>query len=389
MNSKIVKVHPGRRTLAAVIDFLIAAFIGLGFFAATQAIFMKSAKGKELESTLWNYQIDSGLYADVEGKLTPYEEYNDYQKYEEIMTNYYLVWLPTQNTEIHYDNYWYNVHILGLNDAKGIYDAEDLASIKEPSNTGSALWRYQMEGDDTLYDEIGVPVDSLYEGGVLTPAGKAALRTFYCSGDDSRRSVYYNAIQNLFYQPFFVDVYNVYSAFNLLYPIMVAAPLAALIIFLVLPLIFKNGASLGKKVMHMCLVNRLGFTIKRAQVVLRTLPSILLGTILLVFLPLLWSVIVMTVILLTSYLLSIFETNRRALHDFLAGTMVVNEDESVIYDSAADQEAGEAAFEARMKAADELLAEGQRIIDREIREKAEIPDKKQEKTPESEASDDN
>lgn len=386
---KIVNAKPWRRTLAAVIDFLIAAFLGLGIFALTQTIFLKSPKGKQLESALIHLQVESGLYYEVDGTPTPYEEFNDYKRYEEIMTNYYLVFLPAQDDTITYDNYWYNVHILGLNDDRNLYGQEDLDAIQLPSKTGSTFWRYATEGEEVLYDQIGVPVDSFYEDGVLTQQAKVTLRTFYCSGDDSVRSVYYNAIQNLFYQPFFLEYYNVYTAYSLPYPLMVAAPLAALLIFLMFPLIFKNGASIGKKIMHCCLVNREGFTIKRAQVVLRTLPQILVGAVLLFFLPLKWSVIIMSVLLFASYVLSIFELKKRSVHDFIAGTMVIDEEESVFFDSLADQEAAEKAYEERMIVADQIRQEGQEIIDREMREKAEIPDDKREKTPEDFSSDDN
>lgn len=364
---KLVKANAGWRTLAAVIDLLIACFLGMGIFALTQTIFMSSSTGQQLTTLIHDYQVDSGLYYDDEdGNLTAYGDYSDYTRYQSMISNYYLVYLPSMDEAIKYDTYWYNVFILGLSDEEGIYSKEDLESIQEPSK-GCALWEYQIvEGTKNL-DLIAVPASSLYQDGKLTDQAKTDLLQFYCSTE--KRSVYYNAMQNLFHQQFYEATYNKASAYNLVYPLCIAIPLALLIVYLAFPLCFKNGETPAKKMFHLCLVNKLGFRIKKGQLILRALPTILLAAILVLFLPLLWSVSILSLAVFASYLCSIFTSNKQALHDMIAGTMVVNEKESLFYDDLAAQEAGEKFYKQRMERAEKEIEEGRKALEEEERAK--------------------
>lgn len=369
---KIVLAHPGWRALAAFLDFLIAVFIGLGFFALTQTIFMNSARGKELTQSLIDYQVGSGLYYEEDGEMKVYNDYSSYTKYEEIMTNYYLVYLPSQDSALDYDVYWYNVHILGLHDDLSRFSADDLAKIQEPSKD-CVLWSYPVEGGVIQHDKLGVPADNLYEGGELKVESKAALLRFYCS--EETRSVYYNAMQDLFHRSYFEETYNRYTFFDLLYPLVISAPLAAFVIYLIIPLCFKNGETLCKKMLHLCLTNQYGFRIRKSQLVLRSLPAILLSAILLLFLNLIISVSIISILFFISFLLSVITPQKKAIHDYLAGTQVINERDSVFYDDLASQEEGEAAYQARMEAAEEQIKKGKEALEAEERAKAEFPKK--------------
>ncbi len=364
---KLVKANVGWRTLAAVIDLLIACFLGMGVFALTQTIFMNSASGQQLTTLIHDYQVNSGLYYDDEnGDLSPFDDYSDYTRYQSMISNYYLVYLPNMDESIKYDTYWYNVFVLGLPDEKGIYSKEELGNIQEPSK-GCALWEYQtVEGTKSL-DLLGVPASNLYQDGKLTERAKTDLLTFYCSTE--KRSVYYNAMQNLFHQNFYETAYNKASAYNILYPLCIAIPLTLLIVYLIFPLCFKNGETPAKKMFHLCLVNKLGFRIKKGQLALRALPAILLAVILVLFLPLLWSVSILSLVVFASYLCSIFTPNKQALHDMIAGTMVISEKESLFYDDLASQEAGEKFYKQRMEHAEKEIEEGRKAIEEEERAK--------------------
>ncbi len=364
---KLVKAHIGWRTLAGFIDFLIACFLGLGVFAIAQTIFMGSKVGKQLTTSLHDYQVNSGLYYDDEnGDLATYDDFVNYERYEDIMTNYYLVYLPSVNKNATYDNYWYNVFVLGLNDEKGLYSEEQLSAIQEPSKD-CVLWQYQVvEGSKNL-DLIGVPASDLYQDGKLTDEASKKLLRFYCSSE--QRSVYYNAMQNLFHQDFYETTYNKAAAYNLVYPLSIAIPVALLIVYLIVPLCFRNGETMAKKIFHLCLVNKLGFRIKRVQLVLRSLPMILMTVILVLFLPLVWSVSIISLVFFVSYICSIFTPNKQAIHDMIAGTMVINERDSVFYDDAAAQEAGEKFYQQRMEHAEKEIEQGRKALEDEEREK--------------------
>ncbi len=368
---KLVYAHPGFRTLAAFIDFLVSCFLCLGIFAIVQSIFMGSETGKGLTSSLHEYQVASGLYYDDEnGDLALYDDYSSYERYEEIMTNYYLVYLPKQDESNKCDPYWYNVFILGLSDEKGLYSEDELNSIQEPSKNCS-LWEYKtLDGDKDL-DSIGVPASSLYEDGKLTDEGKAKLLRFYCSSE--ARSVYYNATQNLFHQKFFENTYNKAVSYNLIYPLSIAVPLALLIVYMVIPLCFKNGETLAKKMFHLCLVDKYGFKIKKPQILLRSLPPIVLIVILVLFLPLVYSVSAISIGVFASYLCSLFSKDKKAVHDMIAGTMVINERDSVFYDDIVAQEAGERFYMERMANAEKEIEEGKKALEEEERAKWKKP----------------
>ena len=125
-----------------------------------------------------------------------------------------------------------------------------------------------------------------------------------------------------------------------------------LIAFLILPLIFKNGKTVGKLLMHMGLATNQGVRIKFWQLLARFLIGIfavetvlslefiyLLG--IPVPIPLVGSAIVM------------FATKRhQALHDLIAGTQVVDTDKTIILDSLSEREAHAAEY-AQEKAQEE------------------------------------
>ncbi len=364
---KIVHAGIGYRTLAAFIDFLVACFLGLGVFALVQLAFMDSKTGKNLTSSLHDYQVNSGLYYENEdGDLATYEDYSSYERYEEIMTNYYLVYLPEVNESIKYDNYWYNVFVLGLKDEKALYAEDELNGILEPSKD-CVLWEYQTVDGQTNYDLIGVPASSLYENDKLTDEAKVKLLRFYCSSE--ARSVYYNALQDLFNQPFFQTDFNKMTAYNLIYPLSISIPVALLIVYTIIPVCFRNGETMAKKIFHLCLVNKYGFKIRKTQILLRSLPPILLIVILVLFLPLVYSVSAISLGAFASYLCSLFTKDKKAVHDMIAGTIVINERDSVFYDDITTQEAGERFYKERMEHAEKEIEEGKKALEEEERAK--------------------
>lgn len=111
--------------------------------------------------------------------------------------------------------------------------------------------------------------------------------------------------------------------------------------FLLFPLIFKNGRSVGLKMMRMALVSTNGLRVKFWQLLARFLigffavESVL--TLELIYLigpfgiaPLIFSAILM------------FATKKRmALHDFIAGTQVIDFDKTLIFDYPGEREAHE------------------------------------------------
>jgi uncharacterized RDD family membrane protein YckC len=349
----------GKRALAAVVDLIICLALWVGLFALCTTIYTSNAYTKSLIADLNDYQVSSGLYyLGQDGNAAAYE-YAAYDSYQEIVVHYYTDYLvhscPEEYRKSDYTVYWFNVHILGLADVRGVYT--DLSSLEEPSkSSGSTLFAYQ----GTAYDLIGIPQSSLYENGALTEASKAKLLAFYYSS--SSQSVYYNAGRNLYNSGFYQKTYVLYEGQEKTYPLITSIPIATLLYYVVIPLCFANGETLGKKTFKLALVNRLGFQVKKSQLVLRQLPSPLFAELFFVLLNPAPAATILSGLLFISYLFVLFDKSHRALHDFWAGTLVVDGEKSLFYRDANDQALGEAEYAKAMAEAQGMTDAGNKIV---------------------------
>ena len=368
--TKIVKPSVLKRALVAVADFALFLFVVLGFYAAGQAIANSSEYGTSLQKEINGYQINSHLYyLNEDGNATPYDNLASYTDYQEKIVYFYTVFLrnePPEGSKKTYDVYWYNVHILGLDDTRGLYPKD---VIEEPAKTkGKDLFQYV--GED--YDQLGVPQDKLHVDGdpskPLTDMAKSQLLVFYYAKDQI--NAYFNAGHTLYYLDFFQKALTDYQRIANIAPVVAGIVASGLIFYLILPLIFKNGATLCKKAFGLCLLGAGGYKVHRAQVLLRQAPPILLAGVLFFFVPFIYAVMASSLILLVSYVLSIFTPRNQALHDFLAYTTVIDAKNSLFYRNEAEEKAAEEAFQGAMDEADRLLKKGEEILHQEAKDKA-------------------
>lgn len=344
---KIELASLGKRALAAVIDLVIFLALEVGLFALCSTIFLSNDYSRNLQKEIQGYEVASGLYYRGEDGNNAVYDFATYDSYQQVVVAYYTVYLaancPEGNRHPDYTVYWYNVHILGLADSRGLYDEKDLSARLEPSLTaGPTLFAY-----GSSLDEAGVPAASLYENGQLTDAGKTSLLTFYYSS--TQRSAYYNAQENLYNSPFYQQDYQLYLGQERTYPLITSVPISSLLYYLLIPLLFADGETLGKKAFKLCLVSKLGYSVKKGQVALRQLPSPLFAELFFVLLNPAPAVTLISGVLLVSYMFVIFDKQHRALHDFWAGTLVVDKQASLFYPDAHAQELGEAQFQAAEK----------------------------------------
>lgn len=345
-----------KRTFAALIDALIAGALLVGLFALAQWLYLRNDYSDNLKATLLGYQTDSGLYYEKDGNALAYE-YASYDSYEETVHGYYTTYLvsgcPEASRSSVYTDYWFNVHILGLADSEGLYSATDLSSIEEPSKTtGSALFEYQSD-----VELLAVPKATLYAEGQLTEKAQTDLLAFFYSA--SVQSVYYNAAKNLQSQPFFQTSLIAYTSQSNTYPLLTVAPIATLLVYLLVPLLFKDGETLGKKMLGIGLVNRLGFRVSKPQIVLRQLPTLALIEILFVFISQYLVIMLFLGLLLVSYLFVLFDPKSRALHDRWSGTIAIDLQKSIFYANAKEEEAGEATYRKAVAEAEKLKSDGE------------------------------
>ena len=368
--TKIVKATVLKRTLVALGDFFLFVFAVLGIFAAGQNIANGTSYCASLREEISSYQLDSGLYyANERGEATPYDNLASYTAYETKLLYFYTEYLSQKSpisATTQYDVYWYNVHVLGLRDTKGIYSGD---TILEPGlSLGPSLFEYSEAGVDSLgRTRSGLHIDGDLNK-PLTESGSERLLNFYYS--PASRNAYFNAGQALYYSSFYQKALNSYTNVTNVIPLATGIGISGLLLYFLFPMVLKDGSTLSKKAFGLCVIGAGGYKAKKTQILLRQLPPILAATALFFFVPFTFAVMIASLVLLASYLTSIFTPKSQAIHDFIAYTQVVDAKESFFYANDDEEKAAGASLDAAMKEADQILENGKQIIEKEEKEKA-------------------
>ena len=267
---KIVNAPLFARTFAAILDLAMVIFVGAGIFLGISNIAIRINWIKAYKDDYTNAIVDSGLAKLENGNLTLYEHenYTDYQA--RFYTFYNEKYAEITNQQ--YDVYWFNVFIYGQSDGLNLYEAKELdnrpALVKE---IGPKLFAYKTEGEKIKYQEFALPVASENGTKELTDAGKKQLRQyFYMSDEEAKESetakkysyIYFYALSDLTSSSKLQNDYNKFALYGTTLPLVIAIFVTFMIFYFIIPLCFKNGETLGKKIMHICLVNKIGYQYK-------------------------------------------------------------------------------------------------------------------------------
>ena len=349
--SRVKKIVPAplfNRTFGAIIDLVLTIFIGAGIFLGISSIASNVSWIKAYKDDYNQTVIDSGLMKMEEGELKQYE-YESYDLYEQRFYNFYHDYF-SQKTEKIYDIYWFNVFIYGQTDILGKYtetDLNDRSSLAK--NIGPTYFTYRLDdSNNPLVNEFAIPKDSHNGVDELSDATKTKLRLYFYASDEEAKEneiankykfVYYYALSDLTSLSKLQDDYNHYAFFSTTLPLVIAIFVTFMIFYFLVPLCFKNGETLGKKVMHICLVNRLGYAYRRVQLIPRFLfPTFLIIAVVFITGFSFWSLGIISISLLISYLFVIFTKENKALHDYFAGTLVIDAKESTWFKNIDEEE---------------------------------------------------
>ena len=287
-NHKIIPANLVKRTIAGLIDFGLNFLITMSLFAfVALPISNQFFSGNELASQIVEVQIES--------------------------------------------------HLFTLNDETG--RVETLGDDAVPE----ALYRYYMETEisptfdseeiETYYIEIlgknlsGNPLDFTKPISSFTPWDIAKKTSISDDAvDQYYRDVYQKAIADFqlseAYQTY-ADPLNVLTTIDLL----ICLAIGSLLVYVLVPAFMQNGKTFGKVVVKIGVVNFLGYRSNKPQFLLRGISSVLVHYVgVIVALPFI------------SYLWMIFSKKKQNLVDLLAGTLVVDEVDTVIYQNAQEQE---------------------------------------------------
>lgn len=343
-NIQMAKLFP--RFVSFIVDLAISAFVFFGLLLFTQnVICVNSPYVKSAKEQFLNYNIESGLFERSDSKDEYHEKtFDSFKGYQDLFFSYYTDYLVNKCPEeyrVNYngqDIYWFNVHVLGQKDDRGLY-ADDVKKL-DPlvSVIAPTLFTYKVDASNNpLYDEFALPRYLNNDETIsLTEAQEKTLQAyFYISDADNtnNQTCYYHlAVKDLVSRPFVSKAYDTWYAHSYSYPIVACLGVATFIFFLVVPLCFKNGETLGKLMFKLCLANKLGYRISKMQLIPRFLLSMVVVVVLYFVVGLnLISLGILTFLALGSYSMAIFTKEHKALHDFVSGTLVVDKVHSEIF----------------------------------------------------------
>lgn len=281
-NNEIYKPSIVRRIIAALIDLF---FLGLLFLMLNEYVITPIFKNTT--SMIENIQlyrdslVQTNLYTrdssnGIPYKITDLKSSLTENEYIEKLDNSLVSFYQLYNNE--------NINIANYNQSKG----------------DSNYFNYE---NDT-YTKIDV-------------VSNETIITFY--EDEYEKAInlmnkYDDNIINLAYK---VNRYNVIT-------ISISLFVSITLLYLVIPLIFKDGETLGKKLMGIGIVNlKNGFRIKLSQKIIRFLSFLIFEVIL--------SILLLAIPLIISISMMFFSKNNMALHDQLAATLCIDKKISLVY----------------------------------------------------------
>lgn len=278
-----------KRSGAAILDFIVFTLATLFLISSAIGPFYDNQYNtSQLSSQFTAYQLASYLYAEDDTTSQVLFVAN-----EEIPEAIYQYYAEFKNGKVYleedepfaFSNQWYNETILKINE-EGTFFVLDA-------------------GDTTL---------RALERSDLSEEEQALLSTFYTNA-------FNDALADLAqYEPY-VDLARQINQF-FIEILAIAASISVLIFYLLLPLLLKEGRTLGKLVLNLSVVNKDGYHLVWWQYLLRFIG--LTVTFVLAIYTILGSILV-------SYTFMIFTKNYRSLHDFLAFTRVVDRKQSLIF----------------------------------------------------------
>lgn len=315
----------GKRVMSFFID--LALFFA-GVLAFSYGCFGLILKGKTepLKKELDQEQLNSGLYIKNEkgknvrpsGRETSVEEFVDILKY------YYFNYLGNHDLKDglegckevrNYDVEWFNKEVLEIPD-------------NPDSPTYFGYFTYQKV--DGVYDKtlIGVEKDP------------SNLDQHEETSSFIQRQYKY-ALQIDFLNIDYIDKMGVKYLFYCTLEVVLAAVVSSFVVYIVLPLILKNGQTVGKKVNGLGLASIDGYKINNKQLIMRFIP--LLVVILAFLIPIgidpVMLYLVPIIVFLVSFAIFMASPKRCSLHDFCARTIVVDLKSSILFENEIEEEA--------------------------------------------------
>ena len=285
----------GSRTGAFFIDIAIGFAITLAFVFGCFNLIFKS-QTEPCEKILEKAETECGLLAkDETGQSIRIARSTAISKLQSVTQNFYLSYLPGKTLykesekQKEHSVEWFNVKILEVDD----------------SNKNSI---FTFDGGDK---------------------NKPAIVKEGVAEDEAREFIYgkyEDALYDVFYNIDFVKEATIKEVRFSSLSFMLSSFIGFGVTYLLLPLILKDGQTVGKKVFKIGLANSDGYKFKNRQLLMRFMPFLVcdLGILIFTELSLYLVLMIYLIIFLVSFALAMASPKKMSLHDFTARTIVVD-----------------------------------------------------------------
>lgn len=367
----------GRRVLGIIFDLIFFVIIFLFLYLPVVEGYVDIGfHNKQVLNDVKEFQVYSGLFVDRseedEEKLSnvsligreelvdenDYFTFNSYEVYLNATYNFYsnkefsfhdeLMEMVFKKQDVSENelNYWYNKKVLNIDQSKDF----DVFYLKN-----NDLYSSPLNGNCQIKETI------TFKGVAYTK-----------KSDDNRENQEYilSAIKIFSdtldfpgtYQEALLNFRNTseYSNFYLQlerisrYEAYIAIALAGLVYFLIIPLFFKNGETIGMKMVHVGLVNSLEYQVSKPQVLLKNL---------LILAEIYVGIFTFFIVFLIDYIVMVFTKRHRSFSDFVAATVMIDTKTSVWFVSRAVEEKLIAQVEENLKKSNFLEVESNEKYD--------------------------
>lgn len=359
VNLRVINEAPlAKRIFAAIIDFLMAIFLWLFLSMLVMTPIANTALGYSDKTQLgYTYQIASHLfvYQQLDDNNEPqiievkdFSEKLNGNKQSQILTLYQSTNLEPAYYLEHL-RYYYLSFLTGIdvempnNTSKHTYDMvkdhfvspDYLDNVKGtlmlPKDFYTEKWFNQEiikiggEGD-AYFETINIHLPVSIKDGVDKEKANEYLKN--CLN---------NATADMYYRSYYQNINNSLKGIQ----IFITIPpylLVMLIVYLIIPLITRDGESIGKKFCHIALCNLKGYRVQKRQIVFRFFIFFVLMTLSLFVVGIgLTSFATLGIGALLMFIVVLVNKKHKAIHDFAAMTLVIDAKTSVWFASQEDE----------------------------------------------------
>lgn len=252
------------------------------------------------------------------------------------LSYFYLSYLTGENIGTNLEpslHYQESVVVDGVSIAKKDYYAveffnNEILKIGEENS----YFVYQKTGGNVDTSKVGV-VDDFYIETVDSDSGPVLRIKRDVNLLLYLKDIYEDAIVLFYNQPSIIEANNYVNLVNSIL-MLGAGVLSFSIFYLLLPLLSKNYRTIGKHIFKLTVVDNDGYKAKKWRIALRSFP--LFGAIVYVAIinSIYFQFLLPLLLLMLSVGILVFNTKRKALHDWMAGTIVISTKQPIkIYDN--------------------------------------------------------